>query len=487
MASSIPLFDESVGPSAREVCTAGLAACETSAGSAIRFFVVGHSTAADRGFDEACERRRSGERIFALHRDVRNATRDDLSRLAAADAFLFEPFSAGDVAERVSRPTAGAPTRDRWHTERVAMIGHLTGGIAHDFNNLLTIIVSYTSMVLDSLPPGTARDDLQEVRNAARRATELSRRLLDFTRVRNEQDAPTTDANAVVQGVEKLLRRLLPDRITINVLLRGDVGAVALSPVDLEQVLVNLALNAADAMPDGGALAIETRRQPTPRDVGSLPEFGAEQDAVEISVTDAGIGIDAETLPRIFEPFYTTKARGKGTGLGLASAYGIVTNAGGSLQVESTVAVGTTFRLRLPRVAATNDGPRRPSSHAALASIGGETILLVEKDDAVRTTLKVVLFRAGYRVIDASSAGDALLAAEQHTGSIALLLSDAKLPRVSGPNLHARLARTRPAIRALFLVGSGAEAGSDDDVLTKPIVPGELLRRVRAALAPPRR
>jgi two-component system, cell cycle sensor histidine kinase and response regulator CckA len=368
-------------------------------------------------------------------------------------------------------------------SQKMEAIGLLAGGIAHDFNNLLTAIGGYTDLVLRSLEDSDERrEDLQEVVNAAQRAAALTRQLLAVSRRQILQRA-VLDVNTLVRDIERLLRRTIPESIDLHVQLSLSMHAVRADRGQLEQVVLNLAINAGDAMPQGGQLRIATatvdideawaRRHP-PMPPGRY---------ARLTVSDSGIGMTPEVQAHLFEPFFTTKERGKGTGLGLAMVYGIVKQSGGFIWVESNVGHGTTFDVYFPVVmepiaAAVPLPPMRE------AGGGNETIMLAEDDTAVRRLARDVLASQGYTVLDAQDGDEALEVVRQYRGPIHLLIADVVMPGLSGRELAARLSIDRPEIRVLYTSGHTENlmirAGFDEGLtlLPKPFLPGDLLRKV---------
>ena len=373
--------------------------------------------------------------------------------------------------------------------QKMEAIGRLAGGVAHDFNNLLTAILGYTELLRDQVPDnGTARADLDEVRTAAQRAAELTRQLLAFGR-RQSLRPETLDLNSRVLGFEKMLRRLIGEDIDISVRLAPDLWNTEADPGQIDQVILNLAVNARDAMPGGGRITIATANVEVPSGEPPVDALLGAGRWVQLAMADTGAGMDAATRERLFEPFFTTKEQGRGTGLGLATVYGIITQSGGHIQVDSRPGSGTTFRIWLPRV----DAPERvarPSDQLTDATVGrGETVLLVEDEAAVRSLAGQVLARLNYRVIEARDGETALGLAATHEGEIAILLTDVVMPGMSGPELAGEIARRRPATRVLFMSGYTdkvlARPGSDSPAtpfLPKPFSAIQLATAVRRAL-----
>ena len=312
-------------------------------------------------------------------------------------------------------------------TQKMDAIGSLAGGIAHDFNNLLAVIRTYVGFALETLTEGDPlHDDLLEVDKAGQRAADLTSQLLAFGRKQMLQPVPL-DMNGVVRGLEKMLRRILGEDIELVHDLTPDLGVVRADPGQLEQVIMNVVVNARDAMPRGGSLILTSANlelgEAEGRQLGVAPGT-----YVTLSVADSGCGMDAETRSRIFEPFFTTKDRGKGTGLGLSTAFGIVRQSGGHILVDSEVGLGTRFRILLPRVHAAPTV--RASSRPPPVSTGGnETILVVEDEDAVRAIARRILEADGFKVLAAANGGEALLITEAHPGEIDLVLTDVVMPQ----------------------------------------------------------
>jgi PAS domain S-box-containing protein len=359
------------------------------------------------------------------------------------------------------------------HAQKMEAIGRLAGGIAHDFNNVLAVIGGFAGVAREQLQEqDPARQDLAQVLAAVERAAVLTKQLLAFGR-RQVLAPRVLDPNELVAALEPILRRIIGEDVTLRTKLSPGIGRVKVDPAQLEQVLLNLVVNARDAMPTGGTLRIEIAED--------RPGF------VALSVTDDGIGMDAATRQRIFEPFFTTKDRGKGTGLGLASVYGIVEQSGGRVRVDSALGAGTTMTIVLPTTDEIVATPTpRPSPEGALR--GHETILVVEDEDPVRALIQTILRRAGYTVLEAANAGEALLVCEQHEGPIDLVLTDVVMPRMNGPQLAERLRRVRPGLEVAFV--SGYDDGALDLPvlpLAKPFTPDALLLYVRERLAPSRR
>ncbi len=373
-------------------------------------------------------------------------------------------------------------------SQKMEAVGQLAGGIAHDFNNLLTAILGSTQLLLQATPPGDVRrEDVEEIRNAGLRAAELTRQLLAFSR-RQVLAPKVLELNAVVANMDKMLRRLIGDDVELATALHAEAGAVNADPGQLEQVLLNLVVNARDAMPGGGRVLIETTRLLLRDELVERRHRLAPGDYVCLAVTDSGLGMDEATQAHLFEPFFTTKEVGKGTGLGLATVYGIVKQSGGYIWVYSEPGRGTTVKVYLPRVPGAAEPPLPAPEPPALRG-GHETVLLVEDAAPVRTLARRSLEACGYKVIDAADGPSALELSARHTGEIAVLVTDVVMPGMSGRELAERLAPTRPAMKVLYTSGYTDDAMVRQGVLNagvaflqKPFVPDSLARKVREVL-----
>jgi len=373
-------------------------------------------------------------------------------------------------------------------SQKMEAVGQLAGGIAHDFNNLLTAILGSTQLLLQATPPGDVRrEDVEEIRNAGLRAAELTRQLLAFSR-RQVLAPKVLELNAVVANMDKMLRRLIGDDVELATALHAEAGAVNADPGQLEQVLLNLVVNARDAMPGGGRVLIETTRLLLRDELVERRHRLAPGDYVCLAVTDSGLGMDEATQAHLFEPFFTTKEVGKGTGLGLATVYGIVKQSGGYIWVYSEPGRGTTVKVYLPRVRGAAE-PALPAPEPPALRGGHETVLLVEDAAPVRTLARRSLEACGYQVIDAADGPSALELSARHTGEIAVLVTDVVMPGMSGRELAERLAPTRPAMKVLYTSGYTDDAMVRQGVLNagvaflqKPFVPDSLARKVREVL-----
>jgi PAS domain S-box-containing protein len=372
--------------------------------------------------------------------------------------------------------------------QKIEAVGRLAGGVAHDFNNLLAVITGYAELALLQLGedhPAAAK--IREALKAGARGAALTGQLLAFSR-RQVLEPKRVDLNALVANMEGMLRRLIGEDVELAVRLHPDLGTVRVDPGQIEQALMNLAVNSRDAMPRGGTLTLETANTDA-AELLATAHWKVEPGAyVRLSVADTGAGMDAATLARLFEPFFTPKPTGEGPGLGLAMAYGFVKQSGGHILVESAVGRGTTFRIYLPRVA--GSAPPSVTAFPDEAAGGHETILLVEDQDVVREVTRQMLAALGYQVLAAESPEAALALADRHPGPIHLLLTDVVMPRLSGRDLARRLTAAHPDTRVLFMSGytsdvlgrQGVELASDVVLIEKPFKVEELGRKVREVL-----
>jgi signal transduction histidine kinase/CheY-like chemotaxis protein len=385
--------------------------------------------------------------------------------------------------------------RERKHEEQLRQsqkmeaVGRLAGGVAHDFNNLLTAIIGYSELVqsrLDQADP--LRCEVEEIGRAGHRAASLTRQLLAFSRKQVLQPE-VLDLNAVITDIDKMLGRLIGEDIEMTAFPNPNLGCVMADPGQIEQVIMNLAINARDAMPQGGKLIIQTANV-------TLEDFYTDKRGlnlkpgpyVMLTVTDTGQGIDENILPHIFEPFFTTKEQGKGTGLGLSTVYGIINQSDGDIWVETEPGRGTTFNIYLPRVDSPAQEQQASKPRESSFSVS-ETILLVEDEDMVRKLVCEILKMNGYNVLQAANGREALPICEAHAGPIHLMLTDVVMPQMGGRELAERIASLRPEMKVLFMSGY-----TDDEIvhhevpdagiafIQKPFTPDSLERRVRDLL-----
>ncbi|MGB2627495.1 MAG: ATP-binding protein [Candidatus Acidiferrum sp.] len=373
-------------------------------------------------------------------------------------------------------------------SQKMEAIGTLAGGVAHDFNNILMVISGYSSVLAQALKTDPKLSGhVEQIQKSGERAASLTRQLLAFSRKETVQ--PThLNLNQVVSGIEQLLHRLIGEDIKISTKLEQDLGTIVADAGQMEQIILNLAVNARDAMPEGGKLSIETRVTM----IGTGQSLGQDElkpgEYVELIISDSGIGMSSSIQAHIFEPFYTTKPAGKGTGLGLSTVYGIVQQAGGYVTFESTPGIGTTFRIFIPRVASAISGTA-PEDLGATRLNGDETVLLVEDDESVCELVKSVLTSQGYSVLAARHPLDAEAICKSHPGPIQLLLTDVVMPEMTGPDLANRLTKLNPQLRVMFMSGyiddSVVRQGIRDRgiaYLQKPFSPISLARKIRDVL-----
>ena len=376
--------------------------------------------------------------------------------------------------------------------QKMEAIGRLAGGVAHDFNNLLTVIAGRTHFLIHRLgPEDPSRRDIELIRKSADRAAQLTRQLLAFSR-KQILEPKLVDLGSIATGIEQILRRLIGEDIDLAVVTREGLGRVKADPGQVEQVILNLAINARDAMPNGGQLTIETANTELDEGYAAQHTEVAPGPYVMLAVSDTGIGMDAATQARLFEPFFTTKEPGKGTGLGLATVYGIVKQSGGHVVVYSELGHGSSFKVYLPRVEGAGEAGER-TSVAAPPVRGSETVLVVEDEPELRTLAREILGAWGYTVLDSGDPAEALRLAARHEGSIHLLVTDVVMPGMSGREVADRLLHTRPDLKVLFMSGYTDSAIVHHGVLDpgtpflhKPFTPDALARKVRDVLDQPR-
>jgi signal transduction histidine kinase len=377
------------------------------------------------------------------------------------------------------------------HAQKMEAVGRLAGGVAHEFNNALSVILSYGELILTDLDPDDPmRADIEEMRKAARRAADLTRQLLLFSR-QHVFELKVIDVGELLGGMQKMLRSVVGEDVSLSFVSAPSLGTVKADPRSLEQVVMNLIMNARDAMPRGGKVVVETSNLEVDEEFVARHPALSPGPHVLIAVTDTGTGMDSDTLARAFEPFFTTKEHGKGTGLGLSTVFGIVKQSGGSVWAVSRLGAGSTVNVCLPR--APTAVPSRPAPPDGYS--GTETILLVEDEPHVRAVARGILEKYGYRVLEAKNGADATRLCKEHAGAIHLLLSDVIMPGLSGPELAERLLLERPRMKLLCMSGHPEDSVARRAVresrmayFQKPITPESLARKVREVLDanPPR-
>jgi signal transduction histidine kinase/ActR/RegA family two-component response regulator len=375
-------------------------------------------------------------------------------------------------------------------SQKLEAVGRLAGGVAHDFNNLLTAILGYCDLGLESLDrQDPLYEQIDEVRKAANRAAALTGQLLAFSR-KQILRTRVLDLNSVVADMENMLQRLIGEDIELRTARGDQLGRVKADPGQMEQVIMNLAVNARDAMPQGGKLTIETSNVDLNPVSLSGQETAQSTRFVMMAVSDTGHGMDEETKARIFEPFFTTKETGKGTGLGLSTVYGIIKQSGGNISVYSEAGRGTSFKIYLPRVEEEAEVKVVRAAESAVGQ-GSGTILLVEDEAVVRKLACVILSNSGYTVLEAAGGGEALLQSERHAGKIDLLITDVVMPQMSGPQLAERLAALRPEMKVIYMSGYTDDAILHHGILEegvhfvqKPFTRDILLRKGAAGCQP---
>jgi signal transduction histidine kinase len=413
-------------------------------------------------------------------------------KAGAADYLMKDNLKRlGPAVDRELREAEGRRERRRLEeqfrqAQKMEAIGRLAGGVAHDFNNLLTVITGYSELLLSSTPADEfTRSALEEIKKAAERGGTLTRQLLVFSR-KQKLRPKSVNLNELVANMEKMLARLIGENISMTSNLAPDLGLVRTDVGQFEQVIMNLVVNARDAMPEGGKLTIETSNVTLSKPFIDLPPGPY----VMLAISDSGIGMDAETQSHIFEPFFTTKEAGKGTGLGLATVYGIVRQCAGGINVYSEPGRGTTFRIYLPRIdQPLEETAGQPDAVGSLLN-GSETVLVVEDDTEVRRLICEILRAKGYRVLESAKGDEAIRLAQTFPEPVQLVLADVILPEMSGPEVVSHIRQARPGIPALFISGYTDEAVLRHGIvepggmfLSKPFMPADLARKVREALA----
>jgi signal transduction histidine kinase/CheY-like chemotaxis protein len=419
--------------------------------------------------------------LHEAHRDLERRVEERTAALGRANDELRR-----EMADRQAAESARNQLEEQLrHAQKMEAIGRLSGGIAHDFNNLLTAIRGYSELLLKELQGSPLRADVEEIYNAADRAATLTGQLLAFSR-RQILSPEIVVLNQRVMDMTRMLNRLIGEHITIDLQLSSDLWPVRADAAQLEQVLVNLALNARDAMPEGGRLVIGTANRDVKPNEAQALEI-APGPFVELRVRDSGIGIPLDVQGRIFEPFFTTKPKGAGTGLGLSMVYGFVRQSGGAISLDSAPGRGSTFSLLLPRTTDSKDQSPTPKQLLP-PERGSGTILLAEDERALRRLSATVLNQAGYRTLEASDGQQALDMFTVHAHSVVMVVTDVVMPKMGGIELAKRLRQSKPALPILFVTGyveqSDAllDSAAGAPVLLKPFSPEALLRAVSAAL-----
>jgi PAS domain S-box-containing protein len=394
-----------------------------------------------------------------------------------------------DITERKQAEKAQAKLEEQLRqAQKMESIGRMAGGVAHDFNNLLTVIQGYCGLMQAQIPSESPLlEDLKQIQRTGERATALTRHLLAFSR--KQILAPTPlDLNSLVTNLRKMLERLIGEDITLSTLLQPGLWTIIADPGQIEQVIMNLAVNARDAMPTGGMLTIETSNVQLDENYLRTQLEAPSGSCVMLAVTDTGCGMDESVLAQIFEPFFTTKEQGKGTGLGLATAYGIIKQSGGDITVYSEPGQGATFRIYLPAGEGTMSDLAVPQASAVIRG-GNETILLVEDEETVRKLARTALQGRGYAILEASHGGEALSLFEQHQELIDLLVTDVVMPRMSGRELAEQLKALQPQLKVLFMSGYTDDAivrhgllAAEVEYLSKPFSLNSLASKVREVL-----
>jgi two-component system, cell cycle sensor histidine kinase and response regulator CckA len=422
---------------------------------------IAHGTT--QAIEFRCRRRDGGWRV--LH-----ATATDL---------VDDPAVGGIVINMIDATAHRQLEEQFQQAQKMEAVGRLAGGIAHDFNNLLTAIRGYTTLLADRLDDDSARADLNQIRNAAERAAQLTRQLLAFSR-RQVVQLREIDASAVVRELQQLLRRLIPEDIALRTEFAHDCCVVA-DAGQLEQIVMNLVVNASDAGPRTG---IDLRIAPVTVEGGNVPPGLEAGEYILLTVQDDGCGIESDVLPRVFEPFFTTKPQGKGTGLGLSMVYGVVQQSGGMVYIDSTPETGTTVRVYLPRVRTAEPVTAAEEMPERASPTERERILLVEDEPGVRTLAERVLVRQGYHVVTAANGVEALAEVGRQSDRLDLLLTDVVMPEMGGVQLAARLAERQPGLKVLFMSGyTGDELSlQEQHFLEKPFTPAGLVSAVRRTL-----
>jgi len=473
--AAVELFNTPVGGAAQTPDPAS-----TFTADADRFLTTGHEVIADH-----TPRTVAGAQIIDGATGAARWFDMDYVPLTMADGTRQVLAIGTDITEQRKVQDALRSAEEQFRqAQKMEAVGQLAGGIAHDFNNLLTAILGYSDLLRDQIgdQPEVAAD-VEEIRKAGQRARDLTAQLLAFSR-KQVLERRVLDVNRLVNDAHRILRRVIGENIRLEIALDPNIPRIKADPGQMHQVILNLAINARDAMPQGGTVRLSTGFG-SAVDAGSLP--GTQRSMVTLTIADTGCGMPPEVRSRIFEPFFTTKAPGKGTGLGLAMVFGVVTQSGGTIDVTSQPGEGTTFTICLPGIdAEATDAPAPPVGQRPN---GSETILLVEDEAAIRELVRRVLGAYGYRVLEAADPQHAARIAEEHSSAIHLLVSDIVMPGLSGPDLAQRIACRRPQMRVLYMSGfagglntSSGTLSSGVTVLPKPFTPEQLAQQVRACL-----
>jgi signal transduction histidine kinase len=452
--------------------------------TAIAFLILGSGILVRASVTDIAERRQVREAVQQAHHELEERVNERTAELRRALASL-----EAEMVERKQAEETLQKTEDQLRqSQKLEAVGRLAGGVAHDFNNLLTVITGYSELLLIKRGlDDAAREKIEEIRNAGVRAASLTRQLLAFSRKQVLQPV-VLDLNSLIEGTGKMLGRLIGEDIQITTVLRPEIKRIHADPGQIEQVIVNLAVNARDAMPQGGKITIETANVELDKQYAATHIAVRAGHYVMISLSDTGTGMDEKMQKQIFEPFFTTKEMGKGTGLGLSTVYGIVKQSGGNIWVYSEVGKGTTFKIYFPQV----EGDAESRLQAAQASPlpqGTETILLAEDERMVRALTRENLRVCGYQVLEAANGEDALRVSREYKGEIHLLLTDVVMPRMSGRELAERVAEGRPGLPVLYVSGFTDDAIVQHGVLEpgtefleKPFTLNALARKVRQVL-----
>jgi PAS domain S-box-containing protein len=433
----------------------------------------------------------AGVELFAQRKDGTEFPAEISLSSIETEEGMMATVAVRDISERAESERERALHEQLAQAQRLESVGQLAGGIAHDFNNILGVILNYAEFVGDELEDGSqAHKDVGEIRRAAERAAALTRQLLIFSR-REVIKPELLYLRDVISELENLLRRALGERVELETHFSEEVCVLEADPGQIEQVLVNLAVNARDAMPDGGRLVIEVDRAELDEEYADMHPNTEPGSYVRLKVSDTGVGMDQETVQRAFEPFFTTKGKGEGTGLGLATVYGIVTGAGGRIDIYSEPGMGTTVKIHLPASSAVPDeGEARVKGRPAGR---GEVILVVEDEPDVRRMAERILTKGGYAVLSTGGGEEALEACGQAEQSIQLMLTDVIMPGMLGTELVEQVKKIRPEIGVVFMSGYSHQVLAPNALaeqngtafIEKPFSAGELLRTVRRLLDGP--